>query len=226
MRGGYVRHLHCHFNIAGCEGGGYGFPLSEDIKKCPAFCKDGNFRANGDYDLSNTILLKYSELMFLELQAQYQKFIEITGGKANYKHVDFHLWDNRRLPVAMALGKFLRKNKIKRCRIVGMHQYYKGKQTFIKYFIMRILLFIMRILSYSPFTNTFCSTRINYFIHKKDKFRSSLIEFYVHPDIIEGQVYDNTAPIFGDKKHPLKEQIQLAHIEGYKLSNWEDYSEI
>ena len=103
-----------------------------------------------------------------------------------------------------------------------MHQYYKGEQTIIKYFIKIILSFIMRILSYSPFTNTFCSTRINYFIHKKDAFKSSLIEFYVHPDIIEGQVYDNTVPIFGDKKYPLKEQIQLAHIEGNILSNWEE----
>ena len=102
--GGYLNRLHCHFNIAGCEFGGYGFPVSEDIKKCPAFCKDGKFRSYGDYDRSNTILLKYSEEMFLELEAQYKKFIQITDGKANYSHVDFHLWDNQRLPVAAALG--------------------------------------------------------------------------------------------------------------------------
>ena len=189
--------------------------MSEGIKKCPAFCKDGKFRAYGDYDRSNTILLKSSEEMFLELEAQYKKFIQITDGKANYKHVDFHLWDNQRLPVAAALGKFLRKYKIKRCRIVGMHQHYKGIRAIIKYSILRVL-------SFSPFTKTFSSTRINYYIHKKDEFRSSLIEFYVHPDILDGQIYDNTTPIFGDMKFPLKEQIQLSHIENYRLSNWED----
>lgn len=174
---GYINHLHCHFNVAGCEIGGYGYPMSDEIKKCPAFCKDGNFRSYGDYDSSNSTLLKYTEEMYRELEAQYKYFIKITNGKANNMHIDFHLWDNQRLPIAAALGRFLRTYKIERCRLVGAHQHYHGIRASLRYFVMRVL-------SFSPFTKTHSSTRINYYIHRKNEFKSSLIEFYVHPDDI------------------------------------------
>lgn len=214
-RGGYLCKLHCHFNIAGCKYGGYGKPLSSKIKECHAFCNnDGTFRAYGDYDRSNTIFLTYSDIIYEELEAQYEKFIELTQGKANNNHVDFHLWDNQRLPVAAALGRFLRKHKIHRCRFVGVHQHYSGLKQFVRYALTRVL-------SFSPYTKGHISTRINYFLHRNQEFTSNLIEMYIHPDIVDGTIIDNTMPIFGDKKYSLKEHIQLLEQYQFQRVSWE-----
>lgn len=153
--------------------------------------------------------------MYYELEAQYQKFIELTKGKANNDHIDFHLWDNQRLPIAAAFGKFLRKHKIKRCRIWGAHQKTGRGRSLIRYLLMRSL-------SYSPYTTSHKSTRINYYINRKEDFKDNLIEFYVHPDIIDGAVIDNSVPIFGTIKYPLDKQIELAGISEYRISSWEE----
>ena len=123
FRGGYVNHLHLHFNLSTnlLRENSNDIPLSETMRSDPFFCKNGRFLKYSG--LPNRFLdIRKWRVVYQELVAQFDKFKEITQGKADYGHVDFHLWYNLTWPVSLALNLFTRRFKISSVRYYGLHQ--------------------------------------------------------------------------------------------------------
>ena len=215
--GGYVEHLHCHFNIASGEKfTGCSKPLNEDIKKCAAWCRNGDFRAYKDWDFSNTRSLLYAGVMFRELEAQYLRFMELTENKGNTHHVDFHLWDNLRWPVSFALGRLYRKYDIRTVREISAHHLRLRKKVQLENWVAHLL-------AYHKGTKSYQSDRVNYYVNRPERMADDLMELYVHPDYIDGVLMDNTVPVIGKKKYPLEEHIRMIQeICPCEFISWEE----
>ena len=215
--GGYISHLHCHFNIASGEKfTGCSKPLSERIKACTAWCRNGEFREYKDWDFDNTRSLRYAGAMYEELEAQYLRFIELTEGMGNTHHVEFHLWDNLRWPVAFALGRLFRKYDIRTVREISVHHLRARKKV-------RLVNWVARLLSYHRGTKSYQSDRVNYYVNRSERMGDEVIELYVHPDYIDGVLMDNTASVIGREKKTLEQHIRMIkEIAPCEFISWED----
>ena len=119
-KGDYVGNVHLHLNLSTSplknSEGSEDEPLTTAVKNDPFFCVDGKFKPyKGLPRKFLSGVFKWKEV-YRELVAQYNKFIEVTQGKGNYEHVDFHSWYNLTWPVSIALNVFTRKYHIKSVR--------------------------------------------------------------------------------------------------------------
>ena len=112
--GEYYENIHLHLNLSAnlLHEGSEDIPITEDMRKDSLFCKDGKFKSYKGLPRRFSSVCKW-RIVYKELVAQYNKFIEVTEGKADYKHIDFHLWYNLTWPVSLALSFFTKKYKIK-----------------------------------------------------------------------------------------------------------------
>ncbi len=212
--GGYVEHIHLHINLSAnlLHEDSDDIPLTEKMRKDSFFC------TNGKFTLCNGLPHKFSDIRkwrvaYREIVAQYKRFIEVTNGKADYKHIDFHLWYNLTWPVSVALNLFTRKYKIKSVRYIGMHQMNnRRKRLYCK-------------LSWNPRVKSYSATNIDYFLSKYQSFKDNqIIELYCHPNYKEdGTFLDDSPSYINHERRPMLNQIQdLRELENVGFISWED----
>ncbi len=212
FEGGYVEKLHIHFNLSAnlLHENSDDIPLTEAMKGDPFFCKDGKFIPYKGLPHNIISVFKW-KLAYRELVAQYNKFIEVTQGKGDYKHVDFHLWYNLTWPVSIALNTFTRKYKIESVRYIGLHQ------KSIRYKLFRVL-------SWNPRVRQIPATNIDYYLTKRQLLAGcKLIELYCHPNYKEGVFLDDSPSYIQHKRQPMLKQIQmLRELGNVEFVSWED----
>lgn len=212
-KGGYAKNIHLHMNLSAnlLHEDSEDIPLTETMREDPFFCKEGKFIPYKGLSNKFSDIRKW-KIVYRELVAQYEKFMEVTNGKGNGEHVDFHLWYNLTWPVSIALNRFTRRYKIKTVRYFGMHQknnrYYR----------------LLRLLSWNPGTKYIPSTNIDYYLTKKQKLTDySVMELYCHPNYKEGVFLDDSPSYFGHERQPMIKQIQMLKETGdVELISWED----
>lgn len=212
-KGGYFKNVHLHLNLSTSlrDGNPEDVPITEAIKKDPLFCKEGKFFDYKGLPQKFSYFTKW-KVVFRELEGQYNKFIEVTEGKADYKHLDFHLWYNLTWPVSIALKHFTRKHKIKSVRYIGIQQKNNRKYQ------------LFRLLSWKPGVKYIPSTNIDYYITKKKLFVGySVVELYCHPNYKDGVFLDDSPSYLGHERQPMIKQIQMLKETGdVELVSWED----
>lgn len=213
--GDYVEKLHLHINLSTApldkSEGSEDVPLTTSMKKDSLFCKDGKFKPYKGLPRRFSSIVKWKEVYY-EIVAQYNKFIEITQGKGNYEHVDFHSWYNLSWPVAIALNVFTRKYHIKSVRYFGLHQkaYLPNK--------------IFRYISWNPRVKFYPATNIDYFLSKYQTFKNfKIIELYTHPLYKNGVLLDDSISYLNHERQPMQKQIEMLREKGIiDLFSWED----
>lgn len=213
-KGGYVKNIHLHINLSTnlLHEDPEDIPLTEAMKKDSFFCKNGKFRPYRGLPLNIRTVFKWKKV-YQELIAQYNKFKEVTEGKGNYKHVDFHLWYNLTWSASLALNVFTRKFNIETVRYIGLHQ------KAFKYKLFRIL-------SWNPHVKQIPATNIDYYLSKQKSLdHEQIIELYCHPNYKEdGTFLDDSPSYIKHERQPMLKQIQdLRKIRNVEFISWEDY---
>lgn len=212
-KGGYVESIHLHINLSAnlLQEGSDDIPLSEAMKHDSFFCKDGKFKKYKGLPHKLSDIRKW-KTVYHEIEAQYAKFKEITNGKADYKHIDFHLWYNLTWPVSVALRKFSKKNEIKSIRYIGVHQMSNRKfRLFHK-------------ISQLSYIKDIPAANIDYYLSKKQLFDDyPMLELYCHPNYKDGVFLDDSPSYLKHERQPMLKQIQsLNEINDIELISWED----
>lgn len=205
-QGGYLENVHCHLNLASCvDVGNHFVPLNDTFKKS-RFCKDGEFGSVSCFAYYEKDFYKYKDVIFAELESQFLAFREITEGKANYDHVDFHLYRNLCPPVALAYRKLIRVYGIKTARFIGAHEKeskYRGRRS--RYMNKAIFWLVRR-----EKANVMKSSKIEYYIMRQKAFRDdTIVELYVHPEMRDGVIMDRTNSVLGLEMQTLEDQISM-----------------
>jgi len=210
--GGYVKNVHCHFNVSGNINGEDSMdkPLTERMAKDKSFCSDGLYNTYKGLPNRPLDVFKWWKV-YKELCAQYNKFLQVTEGKGNRHHVDFHLWYNLTWPVSIALNYFTWTHPIKSVRYIGVHQ--KKSRRFRLY----------RYLLWNPFVKCYRSGNIDYFINKSCVFgKNSIIELYCHPNYVGDRMIDDSVSYLGHEKKSMTEHIELLKKNDLEFVSWGD----
>lgn len=211
--GGYTKDIHLHFNLSTSlrDGDPEDRPLTEAMSKDSYFCKEGKFFKYRGLPRDFCGVRKW-KVVYNELVAQYKKFIEITEGKADYKHVDFHLWYNLTWPISVALNIFTIRYNIKSVRYIGLHQM-KSKR-------FRLL----HLVSWNPRVKYIPATNIDYFLTKKEiNNKYPIMELYCHPNYKDGILLDDSPSYFHHDRQPLPKHMQkLKDLEDVEFISWEE----
>ena len=216
LDGGYIQQVHCHLNLASCRSVGNHFvPLNEAYKKS-RFCKGGEFASASYYHAD---FMKYVDVIYQELETQFLTFQELTKGKANYRHLDFHLYMNLSFPVAAAYDRLIKNYGVRSARFFGEHQL-EEKEAKKRRVIHAAEIFLWR----HSRAYVVKSSKIEYFLVRREKFkREQMIELFVHPDYRDGVLIDKTNSVFGTEMKPLEEQIKLVKQCGdIEFISWTD----
>ena len=213
--GGYIKNIHLHFNLSTnlLHEKSNDIPISKEMQKDSFFCEEGKFLNYHGLSSKITDIRKW-RVVLKELVAQFEKFKEVTAGKANYKHVDFHLWYNLTWPVTIALNLFTWKYRIESVRYLGIHQMNNRRNK------------IFRILSYNPRVKYIPATNIDYFLTMNNAHEKyNIIELYCHPNYKDGVFLDDSPSYLNHDRQPMQKQIQmLNNIENVEFVSWEDIS--
>lgn len=206
--GQYLENVHCHLNLSACRSTGKHFvPLNETYQNSK-YCKDGEFLK---YKFNPADYMKYAEAVFQELETQYLTFQELTDGRGNDRHLDFHLYGNLSLPVAIAYERLIEKYRIPSARFFGAHQAEVKESLSLR--MMHAL--VMRRAKRSK-ACVVQSSRIEYFLARKEKFEHDPVtELFVHLDYRDNVLIDKTQSVFGNEKKPLEEQLNLLKQQGF-----------
>lgn len=213
--GDYIDKIHLHINLSTAplkkSEGSEDIPLTEAMKKDPFFCIDGKFKPYKGLPRRLSSVLKWKEV-YREIVAQYNKFKEVTEGKGNYEHVDFHSWYNLTWPVSVALNVFTRKYHIKSVRYMGLHQK--------DYLPNKIFFFISK----NSRVKSYPAANIDYFLSKCQAFKDfKTIELYTHPNYKDGVLLDDSISYLHHERQPMQKQIEmLREKENIDFFAWED----
>lgn len=197
--------------------GGFQIPLTKKILDDPFFCDGKTFLGYNGLKLLSVLGLKrliFFKPIYDELSAQYNEFIRLTNGKGNCKHVDFHLFYNLNYPVALALNFLLIKNKIRTVRFIGEH-----------FILIKPVIILLKFFGKNPYIKTVKSCNVDYFVTKMEHFsKEKTVELYVHPDMLDNQILDNSISVFGNTKQNLDYNIDLLRkIGNFNFISWEEY---
>lgn len=206
--GGYHEQIHIHFNLSAnlLAEGSKDMPQTEAMKTDPFFCKDGKFLPYHGLPRSFFSIFKWKKV-YLELVAQFEKFKAVTKGRADYSHVDFHLWYNLTWPVSVALRRFTRKYKIKSVRYLGIHQ--RGA------FRNKLYCYVSR----DPRVKYIPASNIDYYLSKRQLFEDySLVELYCHPNYKNGVLLDDSPSYLKHDRQPLTVHLQKLKDTGDDIS--------
>lgn len=205
-RGGYAEKIHLHLNLSTSmrDGDSEDIPLTKAMRNDSFFCKDGKFRPYKGLPKKFSSIRKW-KVVYKEMVAQYKKFIEVTNGKADFKHIDFHLWYNLTYPVSVALNLFTIFHNIKTVRYIGVHQIQMNNKVFKR----------CRILSWNPRVKSFPATNIDYYLSKRESFKDcKIVELYCHPHYKEGVFLDDSPSYLQHDRQPMLQQIQMLKESG------------
>ena len=211
--GGYVENVHLHLNLSTnlLHEDSDDTPLTETMKKDPFFCKNGKFKPYKGLPRRLLSIVKW-KTVYNELVAQYDKFIEVTEGKADYRHIDFHLWYNLTWPVSVALRRFTKKYSIESVRYIGMHQVNNRRNK------------LYWKLSQRPKVKYIPSTNIDYYLSKNNLFLGfDTVELYCHPNYKENVFLDDSPSYLKHDRQPMLKQMQLLKDHGMsEFISWKD----
>lgn len=214
-RGGYVNNIHLHVNLSAnlLHEDSEDRPLTEAMRKDPFFCQDGKFVKYRGLSKNPFTILKW-KIVYKELVAQYKRFIEVTDGKGDVSHVDFHLWYNLTWPVAVALNVFTWMYNIKSVRYIGIHQ------KSIRYRLFRLI-------SWNPWVKSYPATNIDFFLNKRKEIgKVPVIELYCHPNYKDGVFLDDSPSYLKHERKPMLRHIGLLkELENVKFISWEESNE-
>lgn len=217
--GGYVKHVHCHFNVSGNIKGEDSLdkPLTAKMAKDLSFCAKGQYKPYKGLPNKPKDIFKW-RIVYKELCAQYNKFYEVTNSQGNRRHIDFHLWYNLTWPVSIALNFFTWTHRIKTVRYIGVHQEHTRRKMF-------------RMLSWNPFVKFYRSSNIDGFLTHPEWFeKEKRFELYCHPDYMKDRgdvLMDNSISYFGNEKKPLETNIQLLQEKGdLEFVSWADEKDL
>jgi predicted glycoside hydrolase/deacetylase ChbG (UPF0249 family) len=212
-KGDYVENIHLHFNLSAnlLHEDSDDIPLTEAMKKDSFFCKDGKFKKYKGLPHRFTDIRKW-RIVYRELVAQYNKFVEVTNGKADYKHIDFHLWYNLTWPVSVALRLFAKRFNIESVRYIAIHQ--KKNQ---KYWLFQKI-------GQSSGVKCVPATNIDYYLSKKQELaKYQVMELYCHPNYKEGVFLDDSPSYLKHDRQPMLQQVQmLKEANDVEFVSWED----
>lgn len=214
--GDYYEHVHLHLNVSTnlLDEDSDDRPLTEKMKNDPFFCKDGFFKPYHGLPQGWKSIVKW-KIVYDELVAQYKRFVEVTKGRGDASHIDFHLWYNLTWPVSIALYLFLKKYHIKSARLIGMHQVHNKRYCLYD-----------RIAS-NRNLKTYPATNIDYYISRKELFKDEqIVELYCHPDYRDGVWLDNSPSYLKHARQPMLTQMQMLKDSGsYELVSWKDIAD-
>ena len=212
--GGYCDRIHLHLNLSAnlLHEGSEDAPLTDAMRKDSFFCsEDGKFLPYKGLPTKLSSVRKW-RVVYRELVAQYDKFIEVTEGKGDYSHIDFHLWYNLSWPVSVALNLFTRKYKIKSVRYIGLHQMKKKRYR------------LFRVISWNPRVKYIPATNIDFFLSKRQSLmRYDVLELYCHPHYKEGAFLDDSPSYLKHDRQPMLNHVQrLKDSEDVEFIAWKD----
>ncbi len=211
-KGGYEKNIHLHINLAAnlLHEDSDDAPLSDAMRKDSFFCKGGKFLKYRGLPKHPFSIRKW-KVVYKELVAQYNKFIEVTEGKGNISHIDFHLWYNLTWPVAVALNLFTRRFNIQSVRYIGLHQ---------NSFRFRVF----RWISWNPRVKAYPATNIDYYLTKRKALGGvPVIELYCHPNYKDGVFLDDSPSYLKHERQPMQKHIQMLRQFGeVEFISWED----
>lgn len=217
--GGYYKKIHLHLNLSAnlLQEDSDDTPLTEAMRKDSFFCTNGKFTPYKGLPHKFSDIFKW-RIVYREIVAQYKKFIEITKGKADYKHVDFHLWYNLTYPVSVALNLFTIFHNIKTVRYIGVHQINNNNKVYEKMFKR------CRILSWNPCVKSIPATNIDYYLSKKELFKNyRIFELFCHPHYKNGVFLDDSPSYLKHDRQPMPQQIQmLKESENIEFLSWDE----
>ena len=201
--GGYIKNLHLHFNLSKKLSR---LPLSENDDT--AILNDNKSQKQVNHFLS----IKQLSSIYRELVTQYDYFIEVTNGEANYRHIDFHVWANLSWPVCLLLNLFSWKFHIKTVRYWAIA---KKKKTKYK---------LYRILSWNPFVKSIPACSFFYFLTQRLTLsKSRTIEIFCHPIFKNGELIDGTSSYIKYEKKSLSKLMQdMKKYKDVEFVSWED----
>lgn len=212
-KGGYVKNIHLHINLSAnlLHENSDDIPLTEAMRKDRFFCIDGKFKKYKGLPHRFADIRKW-RIVYRELVAQYNKFIEITNGKADYKHIDFHLWYNLTWPVSFALRLFTKRFDIESVRYIAIHQ-----KKSRKYWLFQKI-------SQRSGVNSVPATNIDYYLSKRQELADyQIIELYCHPNFKEGVFLDDSPSYLKHERQPMLQQMHmLKEAEDVEFVSWED----
>lgn len=212
LKGGYLRNIHCHFNVSrGSKREEHFTPVSAKFKSNKKLCKKGEFADIRKLD--NPLYIIHRKEILSEIEEQFLLFKEKTGNKANYNHVDFHLYINARLPVSYAYSTFIRAYDIQTARYYGEHHRHSIHGNLRR---QLSVLFVD-----SPPTIKSCNA--DYFRSMRQQFDGDeVVEIYCHPDYKDGVIIDNSKSIFGHEVLPLEQSLLGINQDGIEMISWAD----
>lgn len=211
--GDYFEKVHLHFNLSAnlLHEGSDDAPISETMKKDSFFCKDDKFIMYNGLPHQLSDILKW-KVVYEELEAQYKRFIDVTKGKGDLRHVDFHMWYNLTWPVSLALNLFTRKYHVKSVRYMGKHQ-----EKSLRYKVYRLV-------SWNPCVKYIPATNIDYYLSNEHIFEKyPLVELYCHPNYKENVFLDDSPSYLKHDRQPMQKQIQmLKEKRSIDLVSWDE----
>lgn len=218
IEGGYIENIHCHFNLtSGMQLSGNSKPVSENYIANSLLCRNGDFVPLRELR-SYSIPIRFTRIIYDELDAQYNRFIDMTKGQGNYSHVDFHLYDNLRFPVAIAYNKIIKQYGIKSARWYGVHHVYYPSSRKTRYIAL-----LKKII------HTNCirvpSGNIDFFLTDRMSFGQETCELYVHPDYSDGNLIDNSMSFFNHPIQMLEKHIERLSDPSHMFVSWKEYDE-
>lgn len=212
-KGGYVENIHLHINLSAnlLHEDSDDIPLTTAMRKDAFFCKNEKFKKYHGLP-KNFVGIRKWKIVYNELVAQYNKFKEITNGRADYKHVDFHLWYNLTWPVAVALRLFTKRFNIESVRFIGLHQMNNRRYK------------LFQLLSQRSGVKCVPATNIDYYLSKRQELvKYQLMELYCHPNYKEGVFLDDSPSYLKHERQPMLKQIQmLEELGNIDFISWED----
>jgi len=211
--GDYVENIHLHLNVSTTrvDGDSEDKPLTEAMRKESLYCTNGKFSPYKSLPQKFSDVRKW-KVVYRELVAQYEKFKEITKGKADYKHIDFHLWYNLTWPVSVALYFLIKKYKIESVRLIGLHQMSSRKN--------RLLCWISKPMN----VKSIPSANIDYYLSKRQMFsKYQIIELYCHPNYKDGMFLDDSPSYLKHDRQPMLKQVQMLKATGnIEFLSWKE----
>ena len=211
--GGYLDKLHLHFNFAAnsLQENSEDTPLTETMGKDTFFCKEGKFKEYKGLSKRLSNIRKW-RVVYNEMVAQYNFFKEATKGKADYKHIDFHLWYNLTGAASIALNLFTRKYKIESVRYWPISYWKKRRYR------------LFRVLGWNPRVKSIPACSIFYFLTKRQSLSNyKVVELFCHPNYKDGMFVDDTPSYLYKDRRPMQTQItELRGLECVEFVSWEE----
>lgn len=215
-KGGYVDKIHLHVNLSAnlMNEDSDDIPLTKEMRLDSSFSNNGKFKEYKGLPKKITFIRKW-RIVYREIVAQYTKFIEVTEGKGDSSHIDFHLWYNLTWPVSVALKFFTRRYKIKSVRYIGVHHSCMEKYKKLRKY---------PIISRNPHVKSYPATNIDYYLSKQSFFeRVPIIELYCHPNYKDGVFLDDSPSYLKHERQPMLVQIQMLKDHGVsEFISWKD----